>query len=111
MMVDQPLTPREAALIAAMSARPSATQEELAAELQITSRYVRKLLARERVRKALDASARAGLASASTSLGRGAQRAAEALLAMASGSARATTPRVAACKAVLNQAACAAVGD
>lgn len=98
------LTPTEARLVAVIVAKPDARQEDIGAELQITARHVRRLLGRERVRKALDAAARAGLASASSLLGRGALRAAEALLSMAVGPAKATTPRVNACKAVLDGA-------
>jgi hypothetical protein len=96
------LSPREARLVAAISADPGATQEELAAQLQVTARWVRKLLARQPVRKALDEVARDGLAAAASVLGRGAQRAAHALVAMATGAAKATTAKVAACKAMMD---------
>ncbi|HVV50746.1 MAG TPA: winged helix-turn-helix transcriptional regulator [Polyangia bacterium] len=101
---DELLTPTEMRLLAAIKANPGATSADLAAEIGNSERHVRRLLARERVRKALDAAARAGLASASSVLGRNAQRAAEALAGMAAGTSKATTPRVQACRAVLDGA-------
>lgn len=104
MTADETLTPREARLVAAIAAAPAATQADIAAELKISARHVRRLLAREPVRRALDQAARAGLEAGAAVLGRGARLAAESLLSMATGSTRATTPRVAAARAVLEGA-------
>jgi len=104
MTADELLTPSERRLIVAMGVDPNATQQELAKQLRLSARYVRELQARERVRKALDAAARAGLDAGASVLGRSAQRAAQALVAMATGTVRATSPRVAACRAVLDGA-------
>jgi hypothetical protein len=101
---DDVLTPAEARLVAFLADDPGATQADLARELKISARHVRRLLSRARVRQALDAAARAGLDAGAAVLGRGATRAAQALLAMATGAAKATTPRVAACRAVLEGA-------
>jgi len=101
---DELLTPTEARLLVAIKSKPDATSSDLASELKLSERHVRRLMGRERVRKALDAAARAGLASASSVLGRNAQRAAEALSSMATGTSKATTPRVQACRAVLDGA-------
>ena len=104
MTPDETLSPTEVRLIAAIVEAPEATQADIATAIKLSARHVRRLLARGPVRKALDEAARAGLAAGASVLGRGAQRAAEALLAMAMGSARATSPRVAACRAVLDGA-------
>ena len=104
MMGDELLTPREVALVAAIVEAPGDSQEDLAKTLKVSARHVRRLMARERVRRALDAAAREGLAQGASILGRGAQRAAQSLLAMAAGTARATSPRVQACRAVLDGA-------
>jgi hypothetical protein len=98
------LTPREVALIALAAEDPTASQADLAAALKISVRHVRRLLARQRVRKALDAAARAGLEAGAAVLGRSAQRAAQSLVEMAVGKVRASSPRVAACRAVLDGA-------
>jgi hypothetical protein len=98
------LTPREAALVAAIVEAPGDGNADLAKTLKVSARHVRRLLARERVRRALDDAARAGLAEGAALLGRGANRAAQSLLAMATGATRATSPRVAACRAVLDGA-------
>jgi hypothetical protein len=76
---DEVLTPREVRLIAAIVAAPDATQADLAQEVGITDRYVRMLLAREPVRLALDAAARAGLREAASLAGRLSTRAMRAL--------------------------------
>ncbi len=104
MTPDETLSPTEVRLIAAIVEAPAASQADIAKAIDLSARHVRRLLARERVRKALDDAARAGLAAGASVLGRGAQRAAEALLAMAMGTARATAPRVQACRAVLDGA-------
>ena len=100
-MPDQVLTPIEARLIAVISEAPAASQADVAKRLRISERHVRRLLALERVRKALDDAARTGLREASALLGRGAVRAARALISMASADAAATSARVAAARAVL----------
>ncbi len=105
MTVTDSLTPIESRLVALLSAKPDARQEDIAAELGKSTRHVRRLLARASVRRALDGAARDGLARASTLLGNGAQRAAQALVSMATGATRATTPRVSACRVVLEGAA------
>lgn len=104
MTTEEILSPSESRLIAAIVEAPAATQADIALAIGLSARHVRRLLARERVRRALDEAARAGLAAGASVLGRGAQRAAEALLGMATGTARATSPRVAACRAVLDGA-------
>ncbi len=104
MTPDEILSPTEVRLIAAIVEAPEATQADIAKAIDLSARHVRRLLARDRVRRALDAAARAGLAAGASVLGRGAQRAAEALLAMAMGTTRATAPRVQACRAVLDGA-------
>jgi hypothetical protein len=98
------LTPREVSLIAAIVEAPGDGTADIAKTLKVSARHVRRLMARERVRRALDEAARAGLTDGASILGRGAQRAAQALLAMATGATRATSPRVAACRAVLDGA-------
>ena len=100
-MPDQVLTPIEARLIAVISEAPAASQADVAKRLRISERHVRRLLALERVRKELDDAARTGLREASALLGRGAVRAARALISMASADAAATSARVAAARAVL----------
>jgi hypothetical protein len=99
------LNPREAALVAALAAAPASTQQELAAGLGITDRYVRVLLAREPVRAALDEAAQTGLRETTALLGRSAARAARSLIGMATGDLPANPARVAACRAVLEMAA------
>jgi hypothetical protein len=98
------LSPTEARLIAAIVEAPGDSQADLAKALKVSARHVRRLMARERVRRALDEAARAGLAEGASVLGRGALRAAQSLLSMAAGTTRATSPRVAACRAVLDGA-------
>src|SRR4051794_3981918 len=101
---DEPLSPTESRLVAAMASAPSSSQADIASQLKLSARHVRRLLAREPVRRALDAAARAGLREASSVLGRSATRAAEALCDMATGKVRATSPRVAAARAVIDGA-------
>lgn len=101
---DDVLSATESRIVAAIVAAPSASQADIAAALKLSARHVRRLLGRERVRKALDDAARAGLRDASSVLGRSAARAAEALRDMADGKVRATSPRVAAARAVLDGA-------
>jgi ParB-like chromosome segregation protein Spo0J len=101
---DAVLSATESRLLAAIADEPGATQADIAKALKLSARHVRRLLAREPVRKALDAAARAGLDAGASILGRGATRAAQSLLAMATGATRATAPRVAACRAVLDGA-------
>ncbi len=98
----KPLTRSESRLVSAIVASPDAKREDIAAELKWSVRHVRRLLAKDHVRKALDGAARDGLAAASGVLGRNAQRAADALVAMATGGSRASAPRVAAARAVLD---------
>lgn len=101
MTTDEVLTPVEVRLIAVISEAPSTGQEDIAKRLKISVRHVRRLLAQERVRRALDEAARIGLREASALLGRGAVRAARSLIAMASGDAAATSARVAAARSVI----------
>jgi len=95
------LTPVEARLIALISEAPAASQEDIGKQLKISARHVRRLLAQERVRAALDRAARDGLAEASNLLGRGAVQAARALVRMAGGELPPSASRVAAARAVL----------
>ena len=76
---DQPLKPREAALVAAIVAAPDASQAELAEVVGVTDRYVRMLLSREPVRLALDDAARLGLREAASLAGRLSTKAMRAL--------------------------------
>lgn len=98
------LSPTEARLLAAIVEAPTATQEDLAKVLKLSARHVRRLMARAHMRRAMDAAARAGLDAGAAVLGRGATKAAQSLLDMAIGGARATSARVAACRAVLDGA-------
>lgn len=98
----EPLSPTEVRLITLIADRPGATQEDLANELRVTARHVRRLLAREHVRRALDAAARAGIREGANVLGRAAELAAKALVGMTAGVIKASAPRVAAARAVLD---------
>jgi len=99
------LSPTEARLIAAIVAAPGATQQELAEELRVTARYVRMLLSRERVRRALDASARATLAEASSMLGNASKRVGQSAIDLATGKTKApASVRLAACRLVIEGA-------
>jgi hypothetical protein len=98
------LTPVEARLIALIGEAPTAGQEDIAKGLKISVRHLRRLLGQERVRRALDEAARDGLREASNLLGRGAVRAARALIAMAAGELPPTSARVQAARAVLDGA-------
>lgn len=104
MTAQETLTPVEARLVAVVADTPALSQEDIASRLKVTARHVRRLLARERVRAALDAAARAGLRESTSLMGRGAVRAARALVAMAGGEMPPTNARVAACRAVLDAA-------
>jgi hypothetical protein len=96
------LTPVETRLVAALADNPSASQADLAGKLHVTERHVRRLLARDSVRGALDEAARDGIRETASVIGRGAVRAAKALLAMAEGTSPPNSARVAACRAVLD---------
>ncbi len=101
MTAELALSPVELRLVRASMTMPGATQEELAREVGVTSRYVRELQARPHVRLAMDAAAREALRATAATLNRGADRAAAALVRMATGPDRATSARVAAAKAVV----------
>ena len=104
-MISEPdLTPAETRLVTAIVELGSPTQEDIAARLKLTARHVRRLMARESVRNALDIAARAGLREATSILGRGSARAARAMDKMAAGELSPHTGRVAACRAVLEGA-------
>jgi hypothetical protein len=104
MIADDLLTPVEVRLIALVSEAPSAAAADIAKQLRISERHLRRVMATERVRKALDEAARAGLREASSILGRGAVKAARALIAMAAGELPPTSARVQAARAVLDGA-------
>jgi hypothetical protein len=101
---EKPLTRAEQRVVAAVLAAPASSQEDLAEVLKLSTRHLRRLLHRERVRKVLDAAAREGLRAGGSLLGRAGERAAATLVKMAEGTTRATGPRVAACRAVLEGA-------
>ena len=100
----QILSPSERRLLGALAEAPCATQEDLASVLGMTARHVRRLMASERLRAALDAAAREGLRDATSVLGRGATRAARTLISMCDGTTLALPGRVAACRTVLEAA-------
>jgi len=101
MSSDAVLSPVEVRLIGAMVDAPGATRADLAARVKISERHVRRLLAREPVRQALDEAARAGVREAAAVLGRGAVRAASVLVQMVDGTIPPTNSRVSACRVAL----------
>jgi hypothetical protein len=99
---EKTLSAIEARLVAAVVENPMATQADLAVSVKVTERHVRRLLAREPVRRALNEAASAGVRETAAIIGRGAARAGRALVSMADGTVPATSARVAACRAALD---------
>lgn len=100
----EPLPPLESRLVGLIAEAPATNQEDMAAALRISTRHLRRLLAQERVRVALDRAARDGLREASNLLGRGAVQAARALVKMPGGELPPSPARVAAARAVIDGA-------
>jgi hypothetical protein len=74
---------------------------EAAEQLQVSRRHAFRLLSAPGCRQAIDRAGREMARSATMRLQRGAEAAADALCEMAAGTVKATTPRVAAARAVI----------
>jgi transposase len=74
---------------------------EAAEQLQVSRRHAFRLLSAPECRQAIDRAGREMARSATMRLQRGAEAAADALCEMAAGTVKATTPRVAAARAVI----------
>jgi hypothetical protein len=109
MMADQPLSPPQVRAIEALLAHE--TQGEAAKAARVGQRSIRRWLTQEPFRAALARQRSRLLEDAGGVLARGASKAAASLVEMATGKGKASSPRVAAARAVLDIALRAAELD